>query len=117
MRKISSTILMTFLSTFLLLAQTDLEKHLFEMPDVIFTKIETPEGYQAAYKLMIKQPLDHTNPSEGYFYQKVYYSHMGYDHPTAIITNGYSKGGDVYLTKPFDNDELVTVVSELAEFG
>ena len=31
--------------------------------------------------------------------------------------NGYSKGGDVYLTKPFDNDELVMVVSELAEYG
>lgn len=31
--------------------------------------------------------------------------------------NGYSKGGDIYLTKPFDNEELITVVSELAEFG
>lgn len=31
--------------------------------------------------------------------------------------NGYSKGGDVYLTKPFDNNELVMVVSELAEYG
>lgn len=31
--------------------------------------------------------------------------------------NGYSKGGDIYLTKPFNNDELVMVVSELAEYG
>lgn len=31
--------------------------------------------------------------------------------------NGYSKGGDIYLTKPFDNDELVMVVSELATYG
>lgn len=31
--------------------------------------------------------------------------------------NGYSKGGDIYLTKPFDNNELVMVVSELAEYG
>ena len=31
--------------------------------------------------------------------------------------NGYSKGGDVYLTQPFDNDELVMVVSELAAYG
>ena len=30
---------------------------------------------------------------------------------------GYSKGGDVYLTKPFDNDELVMVISEFAEYG
>lgn len=72
-------------------AQSDLEKQLFELPDVIFTKIETPEGYEAAYKLMIKQPLDHSNESAGHFYQKVYYSHMGYSNPTAIITNGYNK--------------------------
>jgi len=31
--------------------------------------------------------------------------------------NGYDNGGDVYLTKPFDNDELMMIVSELAEYG
>ena len=72
-------------------AQTELEKMLFEMPDVIFTKINTPEGYKAAYKLMVKQPLDHKNESAGHFYQKVYYSHLGKENPTAIITNGYNK--------------------------
>lgn len=30
---------------------------------------------------------------------------------------GYSTGGEVYLTKPFDNDDLVQVVSEVLEFG
>ena len=72
-------------------AQSELEKMLFEMPDVIFTKIETPEGYKAAYKLLIKQPLDHKNEAAGHFYQKVYYSHMDKENPTAIITNGYNK--------------------------
>ena len=80
--------------TFPILAQSDLEIKLFELPDVIFTKIETPEGYQAAYKLMIKQPIDHTNEAAGHFYQKVYYSHKGYSNPTAIITNGYNKNGN-----------------------
>ena len=75
-------------------AQSELEVKLFELPDVIFTKIETPVGYNSAYKLMIKQPLDHKNPAAGHFYQKVYYSHMGYSSPTAIITNGYSKRGN-----------------------
>ena len=87
----------TFLALFVtisLFAQSELEKKLFELPDVIFTEIETPEGYQSAYKLMIKQPLDHTNESAGYFYQKVYYSHIAYANPTAIITNGYNKDGN-----------------------
>jgi DNA-binding response OmpR family regulator len=30
---------------------------------------------------------------------------------------GYSSGGEIYLTKPFDNDELVRTVSEVVEFG
>jgi CheY-like chemotaxis protein len=30
---------------------------------------------------------------------------------------GYSSGGEVYLTKPFDNEELVNIVNEMVEFG
>ncbi len=30
---------------------------------------------------------------------------------------GYASGGEVYLIKPFDNDELVRIVKELVEFG
>ena len=85
------SILFSFLVQ-IIFSQSELEIKLFELPDVIFTKIETPAGYEAAYKLMIKQPLDHTNPEAGHFYQKVYYSHIGYNNPTAIITNGYNKG-------------------------
>jgi DNA-binding response OmpR family regulator len=32
-------------------------------------------------------------------------------------SEGYDKGGEVYLTKPFDNDEFVTTVNEVIEFG
>ena len=31
--------------------------------------------------------------------------------------NGYASGGEVYLTKPFENEELLNVVSEVVEFG
>jgi len=31
--------------------------------------------------------------------------------------NGYSTGGEVYLTKPFDNDDFKMVISELMEYG
>lgn len=30
---------------------------------------------------------------------------------------GYLTGGDVYLTKPFDNDELTQIVLEMLEYG
>lgn len=30
---------------------------------------------------------------------------------------GYSNGGEVYLTKPFDNEELINTINEVVEFG
>jgi len=71
--------------------QSVLEMQLFELSDVIFKKIDTPEGYEAAYQLKIKQPIDHNDPSKGHFYQRVFLSHMDYEAPMAIITNGYGR--------------------------
>jgi len=72
-------------------AQDALELELFELPDVMFKKVDTPEGYSSAYELKIKQPLDHKDESKGHFYQRVFLSHKGFDNPTAIITNGYGR--------------------------
>ncbi|MEM6804039.1 MAG: S28 family serine protease [Bacteroidota bacterium] len=71
--------------------QASMERHLFELPDVIFRQIETPLGFEAAYELKVKQPLDHQAPEKGHFYQKVYLSHKGYDRPNVIITEGYNR--------------------------
>ena len=30
---------------------------------------------------------------------------------------GYSNGGEYYITKPFDNEELIDIVNELVAFG
>jgi len=86
-------ILNVFISIFFFIqvgySQDDIQLDLFELPDVIFKEIETPEGYQSAYELKIKQPIDHNNPSNGHFYQRVWLSHKDYDSPTVLITNGY----------------------------
>lgn len=71
-------------------AQTSsFESDLYALPDVIFEKIDTPEGFECAYKLQVKQPLDHKDASKGYFYQKVYLAHKGFDRPVVLITEGY----------------------------
>jgi len=72
-------------------AQTqNIENLLFNLPDVIFKKIETPDSFEHAYELKVKQPLDHFDPSKGYFYQRAYLSHKAFDRPTVINTAGYS---------------------------
>ncbi len=72
-------------------AQESVQAALFELADVIFTPIEAPEGYSSAYELRIKQPVDHSDASKGYFYQRAYLSHRDVYQPTVMITHGYGQ--------------------------
>ena len=87
-------LLITFFSALVHLtyAQShNFENLLFNLPDVIFKKIEIPDSFEFAYELKIRQPLDHFDLSKGFFYQKVFLSHKAFDRPTVINTAGYSK--------------------------
>lgn len=64
---------------------------LFELPDVLFDKVETTANLESIYELKVKQPLDHFDASKGYFFQKVYLTHKGFNNPTVIITEGYNR--------------------------
>ena len=78
-----------FLATFIQLASAQefsLENALYDLPDVIFEKIETPQGFSSAWELRVKQPVDHQDPSKGYFYQKAYLTHLDQDQPMVIVT-------------------------------
>ncbi|MBL4710809.1 MAG: hypothetical protein JKY48_20485 [Flavobacteriales bacterium] len=97
MRKIA-LLLCIMLSGAILFAQ-NISEQLFNLPHVIFKKIETPLNYEAAYELKIKQALDHENPEKGYFYQRAYLSHTGFDKPIVMVTNGYSKTKNT-ITEP-----------------
>ncbi|MBK8110875.1 MAG: hypothetical protein IPK46_11360 [Saprospiraceae bacterium] len=84
--------LLMLLTTTWLGAQTNkLESLLFELPDVSFKKLDAPKGYEAAYELMVRQPLDHKNPQGKSFHQKVYLAHRSFEAPTVLITEGYDR--------------------------
>ncbi len=72
-------------------AGANIETALFNLPDVIFKKIDTPDGFEAAYELKIRQPIDHKHPEKGHFYQRVFLTHKGFDRPTVICTEGYER--------------------------
>ncbi len=86
----------------------NLENLLFELPDVIFKETQPPEGFKEAYELQVKQQVDHNNPAAGYFYQKVYLSHKGFDRPTVMVTEGYSIFGNYpyELTRFLDANQI-----------
>lgn len=108
MRLISSLLLTAFLLlTFSLTTAQSLETRLFELPDVAFKKVESGDD-RATYEVMVKQYLDHKDPAKGTFYQKVYLSHVGYDRPTVIVTEGYNRPRNrVYeLTKLLEANQV-----------
>jgi hypothetical protein len=90
---------MKFILAFVLLffftqaaAQTDeieLEKILYNLPDVQFKKYSKPEDKYLKYTLNIKQPLDHAHPEKGFFYQSAVLTHKGFAKPTVMETEGY----------------------------
>ncbi len=63
------------------------------MPDVIFIKLNTPPGFIEAYELAVRQPLDHKDFSKGFFYQRVFLSHKGFEKPVVFVTEGYEQEG------------------------
>ncbi len=85
-----------------------LEKLLFELPDVIFNKVEPSPGFESTYLLKIKQPIDHNDLSKGFFYQKVLLTHQGFDRPTVMVTEGYSmwENSDYGLTKLLNVNQI-----------
>lgn len=70
-------------------AQT-IEDKLKGMKDVVtFEKVQTPKGFVSAYKVFIKQPIDHLDLSKGYFNQKIWLTHADFEKPNVIVTQGY----------------------------
>lgn len=79
-----------FLGSILLSAQKqNIEDILQNLPNVTFEKMTNSGTIGTTYKLRVKQPIDHSDPQKGFFYQKVYLTHNNFDRPTVIHTQGY----------------------------
>ncbi|MBN1416710.1 MAG: aminopeptidase [Bacteroidales bacterium] len=108
MRLFNCTLMIFVFVQFALTQQEDIEKELFLLPDVMFKAVETPPGFLAAYELRIRQPIDHANPKKGFFFQKAYLSHKGFDKPMVFVTEGYDCGRNITyeLTRLLDANQV-----------
>ena len=84
-------------------AQTALQDKLKAISQI--TEIKTLESKEFAEKYVtyFTQPLDHDQPELGNFRQRVVVSHVGFDRPTVIVTEGY---GAAYALNPRYREEL-----------
>lgn len=84
-------------------AQTVLEQKISTISAIKEIRpLETSE-FSEKYVTYFTQPLDHRHPEKGSFRQRVIVSHVGFDRPTVIVTEGY---GAAYALRSQYREEL-----------
>lgn len=84
-------------------AQTVLEQKISAISAIKEIRpLETSE-FSEKYVTYFTQPLDHRHPEKGSFRQRVIVSHVGFDRPTVIVTEGY---GAAYAPRSQYREEL-----------
>ena len=84
-------------------AQTALQDKLKAISNITEIKPLESKEFSEKYVTYFTQPLDHDRPELGSFRQRVIVSHIGFDRPTVIVTEGYGAG---YALSPRYREEL-----------
>ncbi|MCB9041459.1 MAG: response regulator [Lewinellaceae bacterium] len=79
-----------------------------EQPHIVLLDVMMPgmDGFELARKIRANDKYDHT--------RIIFLTAKGTQEDRF---QGYATGGEVYITKPFDNDELINTINEVVEFG
>jgi hypothetical protein len=77
-----------------LLSQSEIKK---------IEKIQGNDFFNETYKIMVRQPLDHTDTTKGFFLQRVFVADKGKENAVLLITEGYGAG---YAANPRYINEL-----------
>ena len=85
------------------IAQTALQDKLKTIASITEIKPLESTEFSEKYVTYFTQPLDHDRPELGNFHQRVIVSHIGFDRPTVIVTEGY---GAAYALSPKYREEL-----------
>lgn len=57
--------------------------------DMKFNEVSCDSMFEKAFLVWVKQPLDHNNLSAGYFWQRIWLSHLSVNAPVVMVTEGY----------------------------
>lgn len=89
-------LIIILLALFQLGISQDLQERIKSLPDILSVeKMEHNQFFQESLIVMVKQPLDHSHPEYGSFSQRVILSHLSYDEPVVLVTEGYAADNEV----------------------
>ncbi|WP_158276195.1 S28 family serine protease [Brumimicrobium oceani] len=72
-----------------LIAQPSITERISKIDNIAIAEISTKDGFSKCFEIMFRQPVNHSDTSEGFFYQKMYLSHKSIDKPMVLNVNGY----------------------------
>lgn len=77
-------------------------------PHIVVLDVMMPglDGFEVAKSIRKDERLEHTT----IIFLTAKGAHEDFE-------EGYASGGEIYLTKPFDNQELLNIIAEVFEFG
>ena len=91
MNKFSSLFVLLLFTVCSQAQDSSLEAELAVMEGLSFKKLNDFKG-GSLYELKVRQPIDHSDATKGFFDQKVYLTHRGVENLTVIRTAGYNVG-------------------------
>ncbi|MDB4582799.1 peptidase [Draconibacterium sp.] len=91
MKKLQFLLISFLISSIAFTQPAALETFLKSQPQIkSIEKIEGNEFFTATYKIRVEQPIDHTNPENGTFLQRVFVADKKAGNPVVFITEGYA---------------------------
>lgn len=87
-----------------------------ELQGIEIESIESFDTLHQTFKIAIIQPIDHNNPKDGSFSQKIYLSHVNFDQPVVLVTEGYQARKN-YLSEPAKLLNANQIIVEHRFFG
>ncbi|MGD8537355.1 MAG: S28 family serine protease [Candidatus Aminicenantes bacterium] len=71
----------------------EIAAELEKIPGLIIQEMDPDSPiFQSKYEIKLIQPLDHENPEAGFFLQRMFLSHAGFNRPMVLVTEGYAAG-------------------------
>ncbi|MBN2236431.1 MAG: hypothetical protein JW729_02655 [Bacteroidales bacterium] len=87
-----------------------------QLDGIEFEMLEKGKDGRENIKIFFTQPIDHTNPTAGFFKQKLYLSHLSEKKPMVIVTEGYQARRN-YISEPAKLLETNQIIVEHRFFG
>lgn len=104
MRKVQLFLILILFSVYSIAQSTELEEFLKSQPKI--QSVETIAGnnfFNETFKIMVRQPLDHSDTTKGFFLQRVFVADKSKNRPVVFITEGYTAD---YAASPLYLNEL-----------